>query len=165
MLVALGFGRHRGSDMSVLVFGGTARLGKLEARGHQLRSKVICFGFSVVLTCRVRICGFVYRSHVLCGGACGPNQSRRFDQGCVSDLSLGEGAGLQSQSEAINVHYGSFCVEVILLNRTLGKPHSTGSGVDHLFDSSSSRVRRCPYQNVKVPVKNCSIGEEIKVGT
>ncbi|CAH8369335.1 unnamed protein product [Eruca vesicaria subsp. sativa] len=85
MLVALGFGRHRGSDLSVLVFGGTARLGKLEARA-------VAFFYAPLSSFSAR--ASASRSLVLCDGACGPNQSQRFDLGRVSDLSLGEGAGL-----------------------------------------------------------------------
>ncbi|CAF1767275.1 hypothetical protein YC2023_118587 [Brassica napus] len=108
MLVVLGFGRHRGSDLSVLVFGSTARLRKLGARGHWLWSKVICFGFSVVVARGVRICEFDNCGLVLCGGACGPIQFWRLDLRRVPDISLGEGAGLQSPGEAVNVRIGSF---------------------------------------------------------
>ncbi|KAF3566092.1 hypothetical protein DY000_02017722 [Brassica cretica] len=84
-------------------------------RGHWLWSKVICFGFSVVVARGVRICEFVNCGLVLCGGACGPIQFWRLDLRRVPDISLGEGAGLvclfgfqQSPGEAVNIRIGSF---------------------------------------------------------
>ncbi|CAN6915194.1 unnamed protein product [Brassica oleracea] len=63
---------------------------------HGLESLVSFFSWSqrLQLARGVRICGFVTCGLVLYGGACGSIQSRRLDLGRVSDLSLGEGAGL-----------------------------------------------------------------------